>query len=180
MKNLEFNKITGALLLAGLIAMVTGKITDVLYVPDAHAEKRGYQVEVAEAGNTGGAAVAPTVIDIPALMASANAEEGKNVFKKCLACHSVEKGGANKVGPNLWGAVGGKRAGHADFAYSEALKSKAGNWNYDDLFAFIKKPAAYAPGTKMSFAGLSKPEDIANVVAYLRTQSDSPAPLPKK
>jgi cytochrome c len=178
MKDLEFNKIAASILVAGLIALVVGKVTNALYSPDEQ-EKRGYQVEVASGNEAGGAAAeAEKPLDIPALMAAANAENGQTIFKKCVSCHSVEKSGAHKVGPNLWGIIGLKSAHHADFAYSSALKEKNITWGYSELFAFLKKPSAYAPGTKMSFAGLRKPEEIADVIAYLRAQSDSPKPLP--
>lgn len=178
MKDLEFNKIAASILVAGLIALVIGKVTNTLYSPDDQ-EKRGYQVEVASGGEgNSGKPAEEKPLDIPALMAAANAANGQAIFKKCASCHGAEKSGGHKVGPNLWGVIGLKSAHHADFAYSTALKEKNITWGYAELFEFLKKPSAYAPGTKMSFAGLRKPEEIADVIAYLRTQSDSPKPLP--
>ena len=101
------------------------------------------------------------------------------MFGKCKACHNAEKGGANQVGPNLWNVVGAPIAHHEGFPYSAALAGKSGEkWTYDELNIYLTSPKAFAPGTKMTFAGLSKPEDRANVIAFLRTRSDSPPPLP--
>jgi cytochrome c len=101
------------------------------------------------------------------------------VAKKCAACHDFEQGGPNKIGPALWGVLGRDIASHEGFAYSDALASKEGAWDYESLNAFVTNPKEWAPGTKMAFAGLSKAEDRANVVLYLRSLSDSPLPLPE-
>jgi cytochrome c len=184
MKNLENNKIIAAILVAGLIALVTGKIADVLYHPTGHEgaeeQKRGFSVEVASSAGDSKEAAKDVPLDIPALMAAADATAGEAVFKKCASCHDASKGGPNKVGPNLSGIVGDKRARKADFAYSDGMKAKDGSWTYDDLFHFLKKPKDFVNGTKMTFAGLSNPKDIANVIAYLRTTGDNPPPLPTK
>lgn len=183
MKNLEGNKIAAAILVAGLIALASGKIADFLYNSggeEAEA-KRGFKVEVAEdsGASAGAAPKEDEKIDIPALMAAANADNGANIFKKCGACHNADKGGANKVGPNLYGVLGSPKGHHADYAYSDAMKAKGGSWGYEEIFAFLKKPGAYVTGTKMTFAGLGKPSEIADVVAYLRKQNDNPPALPK-
>jgi cytochrome c len=112
------------------------------------------------------------------LIASANIDRGKKVFKKCQSCHTTENGGKNKVGPNLWGVVGKAKANVAGFKYSGALKGLGGNWTFQDLDAFLTKPKAFAKGTKMTFAGVKKPEDRAAVLAFLRSLSASPQPLP--
>jgi cytochrome c len=112
-------------------------------------------------------------------LASAKPQLGAEVFKKCTACHNADKGGANGTGPNLWGVVGsgiGKRP--TGFAYSSAISGKGGTWTWDNLFTWLKSPRDFASGTKMTFAGLSRPEDRANVIAWLNGQSDSPLPLP--
>lgn len=116
--------------------------------------------------------------DIKPLLASAPVDQGETLFKKCTACHTGEKGGANKVGPNLWNVIGGPKAHSEAFSYSNALKEKGGEWSYDDLNHFIASPKAFAPGTKMTFAGFKKAEERAALIAYLRTLADSPAPLP--
>jgi cytochrome c len=126
--------------------------------------------EAAATGDGGG--------DLSALLAAADPAEGENVFKKCKACHTAEQGGANRVGPNLWNIVDRPKASHEGFSYSSALSGLGGEWTYADLNAFLEKPKDFASGTKMSFAGLKKPEDRAAVIAYLRTLSDSPKPLP--
>jgi cytochrome c len=173
MKNLETNKIAAAILIAGLIALISGKIANGLYFPheeEGAEAKRGFAVEVAATtGGEAGAAAAPEApVDVAALMATANAAEGANVFKKCASCHTAEPGAGHRVGPNLAGVVGSPKARHSDYAYSDAIKAKGGNWSEEELFHFLKKPQAYIPGSKMTFAGLKNPQDIANVVAYLK------------
>ena len=179
MGGLELNKIAASILLAGLIAMVAGNLTDILYRPNLSPAKRGFAVAVQEATN-GGIAETPkeVVFDVKALMAKADPEKGANIAKKCAACHSFEKNGPNRVGPHLWGVLERGKASIADYSYSEAFKSQKGKWDYPDLFHYLYDPKAAIPGNKMSFMGLKKPEDLADVVAYLRTLSDSPAPLP--
>ncbi|MEM7617258.1 MAG: cytochrome c family protein, partial [Pseudomonadota bacterium] len=177
--NLEFNKLFAALLIAGLIAMFSGKIASFFFPKQDENQKRGYQIEVvADAGQAAGEPKVEEKIDIVALMASANAEKGMKVAKKCVACHAFNKDGAHKIGPMLWNVVGAKMAKHGDYPYSDALQNFGGNWGYEELFAFMKKPKQYIKGTKMSFIGLKKPEQIADLVEYLRQQSDNPVPLP--
>jgi cytochrome c len=115
---------------------------------------------------------------ITTLLASASAEAGSKQFKKCKACHTTNKGGKNRVGPNLWDVVGQTKAARPGFRYSDALKGKGGAWTYDDLDRYLTKPKDFAPGTKMSFAGLKKAADRANVILYLHSLSESPKPLP--
>jgi cytochrome c len=135
----------------------------------------GYPIEGVEAqGEAGAAAEQP----IAFYLAKADPAAGEQVFKKCGACHNAQQGGAAQVGPNLWGIVGSPHASKPGFAYSDALKGKPGVWDWDNLSQWLKSPKAYAPGTKMTFAGLSKPEDRANVIAYLNKQSSGPLPLP--
>jgi cytochrome c len=116
--------------------------------------------------------------DIGPLLASVSMDDGESAFKKCKACHTIDKGDANKVGPNLWDIVGHDRAARDGFAYSDAFTGLDGTWTYEELNAFLAKPKAYAPGTKMSFAGMKKVADRAAVIGYLRAQSDMPQPLP--
>lgn len=138
-------------------------------------EKMGYVVEGVEAEpEAGGAAAA---VPIAALLATADVAKGAEVFKKCASCHSITAGGANGIGPNLHGVLG-KVHGHVSgFAYSDVLKSKPGNWDFENMNEWLLNPRKYAPGTKMTFAGLSKPEDRANVIAYLNSEGSN-LPLP--
>src|SRR5205814_8951128 len=116
---------------------------------------------------------------IKPLLASANVDAGKDVAKKCAACHTFEKGGPNRVGPNLFGVLNEpKGQGRGGFNFSAAMKGKGGNWTYDDLNKFIASPKGFVPGTAMGFAGLPKDSERADVIAYLRSLSDNPAPLP--
>lgn len=178
MSGLELNKIMASVLVAALVGMFVGQVTHVLYKPKLTPEKRGFEIAVTGAASAGSADVAPVEIKIGQLMAAASVEAGAALAKKCATCHSFDKGGANKVGPNMYGIVGAKKAHLDTYAYSEALKTAGGTWDYDSLYHFINAPKKLIKGTKMSFAGLGKPEDVANVIAYLRSLSDSPVPLP--
>ncbi|MGS1016430.1 c-type cytochrome [Allosphingosinicella humi] len=170
----RFNTIAGWVLGAGIVALGATIVTGEIFKPE-RPEKMGYPIEGVEAESDGGAAAEQP---IAFYLASADPAKGAQVFKKCAACHTDTKGGPNGVGPNLWGALG-KPHGHVPgFPYSDALKSVPGVWDWDSMSAWLKSPKAYAPGTKMTFAGLSKPEDRANLIAYLNTMSDSPLPLP--
>lgn len=180
---MEANKIAAAIFLAGIIAMFTGLIADGLYPGGteehaAHGEevKRGYTIAGAEAFEAGGAGgeAAPAAdagpVDIAPFMAAANAAEGEKLIKRCTACHTFDKGGKNGIGPNNYGVVNGPVAHRSDFAYSEAiLAKKGGTWTEQNLSDFLANPKAYAPGNKMAFAGLKKPEDRANLIKYLET-----------
>ena len=111
-------------------------------------------------------------------LAGAAVQAGAKSARICKACHNFEEGGAAKIGPPLWGVVGRDIASVEDFKYSEALTEKEGDWSYENLDAFLTQPKEWAPGTKMAFAGIKKPEDRANVILYLRSLSENPAPLP--
>jgi cytochrome c len=170
------NTIAGWVLAAGIVAL-GATIVSGEYFAAERPEKMGYVVEgvEAEAGEGPAADAKPFAF----YMAAGDAQKGADVFKKCTACHNAEKGGPNALGPNLWNVVGeGVAEGRGGFAFSDALKSKGGQWTFDTLNEWLTNPKAFAPGTKMTFAGLSKPEDRANVIAYLNQQSDAPKPLP--
>lgn len=178
MKDLELNKIVASILIAGLIAVVAGKITDALYHPVTD-NKRGYEIEVAEDSEDSlQPEKAEQIVNIKELLANADAEKGAKVFNKCKSCHTYQKDGPHKLGPNLHNVVGAKTAHHSDYSYSNALSSLNKTWSYEELSNFLKKPKEYAPGTKMTFIGLSKPEDRANIIMFLRQNTDNPPSLP--
>ncbi len=170
MSGLELNKIVAAVLLASLIAMVVGVVANALYKPKLEIAQRGYQIEVSEASSShDNQPEAP--VNIAALMDTANAEDGAKVVKKCLACHTLDEGGANKIGPNLWKIYGAAKAKRDGYVYSKAIAAVGGIWDNENLYHFLNKPSKFIPGTKMSFAGLSKPQDIVNVIAYLKEKA---------
>jgi cytochrome c len=170
------NTIAGWILGAGIVALGAGIVSSE-YFHAERPEKMGYPIEgVVEAGAGG----APAEVPIEQRLATADPAHGATVFQKCAACHTATKGGANGVGPNLWGVVGEPIGqGVGGFAFSESLKSKGGAWNFAELDEWLTSPRKFADGTKMTFAGLSKGQDRADVIAYLNQQSDSPHPLPK-
>ena len=179
MASLEMNKIAAGVLCAGLVAMAAGKIADVLVNPKP-LEKNAYIVNVGDDSKPVTVAAAPQIELVLSLISSADPVSGQKVFKKCAACHSVQSGGKNKVGPNLYQVLNAKMGAKDGFNYSSALKGFEGAsaWDYSALNSFLKKPKEYMPGTKMGFAGLKKVGDRAAVIAYLRTLSDDPADLP--
>ena len=165
------NTIAGWVLFAGIIVLGASIVTGEVFHSE-RPEKMGYPIEGVVLPGEGAEAAKPIDFSI------ADATKGEQVFKKCAACHNADKGGANALGPNLWGTLG-KPHGHvAGFAYSDALKGKPGNWDFASLSEWLANPKKYAPGTKMTFAGLSNPQDRADVIAFLNVRSDSPLPLP--
>ncbi len=177
MSGLELNKIIASVLVAGLIGMVAGNVADILYQPKINV-KQGYEVEVTQAAPVAAADQELEVqVDVIALLANASVSNGANLVKKCTMCHDFTKGGPNRVGPNMWNVVNNKKGHRSDFQYSKALLAKGGTWTYQDLYHMINKPSSFIPGTKMNFIGFKKPEDVVDVIAYLRTLSDNPAPI---
>ena len=176
MNSFELNKVAGAVLGALLFVVGSGFVAELIYHPRP-AGKAGYDLPEPEPE----AAAAPTaeaVEPIPVRLASANVEKGQGGTKACQACHSFEKGGPNKVGPGLWEVVERDKGAHAGFEYSAGMKEKGGAWSYADLDQFLTSPKAYVKGTKMAYAGIAAPQERANVIAYLRSLSDTPKPLP--
>ncbi len=158
--------------LAGGIAAVGLSIAGGKLYHSEEPEKPGFVIEAAEA--PGGEAAGPS---LNTLLASADIAAGEKVFAKCTACHTITPGGANGVGPNLHGILGKPHGVHAGFEYSAGLKAKPGNWDFAQMDEWLTNPKKYAEGTKMSFAGLSKGEDRANVIAYMNAQGSN-LPLP--
>jgi len=176
---LFWNKIIGAILTAGLVAMVSGFVASIAYKPHA-LEKQAYVIGGnAPAAKSETAAAAPSGPEpIAELLASADIAAGQKLAKKCSACHSFDKGGPKKVGPNLWNIVGGKKAQVDGFSYSTALRDMGGVWTFADLNSFLYKPKDFAKGTKMNFKGFEKPQERADIIRFLHAKSDSPIPLP--
>jgi cytochrome c len=185
MDSFEVAKLAGAVL-AALIVIVGFRAVLEIAEENRAPEHPGFTLPMPEATGPsdippGGAAAVDAPVDLPAIpptfdaaavaeaAASANAEAGSTIFKKCQTCHSSDKGGPNKVGPNLWGIVGRPKAGHEGFNYSEALKAKGGDWTPPDLAAFVHSPKVFVPGTKMIFPGVSDSTDVSDLLAYLNT-----------
>jgi len=179
--SLEINKIVAAVLTAGVVAMGSGFVAEVLFPHERH-EEPVYRIAAAteEAPQGTSEAAAPSLEPVAPLMAAADPAAGEGIAKKCASCHSFDKGGPNKIGPHLWDVLGRPIASAEGFSYSDALQALSGQtWTYEKLNAFIAKPKDFAPGTKMGFAGLKNVKDRAAVLAYLRQQNDNPPPLPE-
>jgi len=179
MDSFELNKIIAAILMVALLVIGLSKIADGVF----HVNKPkipGYQVEVESqlVSDTSQAAEVIEKIDIAAVMALGDITSGEKIFKKCAACHSINKGGKNKIGPALYNVVGRAVGGVDDYKYSKTLASYGKNWTFEELNGFLKKPSAYLKGTKMSYAGLRKEADRASIIKYLNQNNDSPKPLP--
>lgn len=177
MDSFEINKILGALLFTCLCLLSLNIAAEAVFHPVKPA-KPGFEVAATEPTAAPGAAKEPDE-PIEKLLASATVDKGANAAKKCAACHTFGKGEPNRVGPNLYGVVGRPKGTEGSFDYSAALKSKGGNWTVEDLDKFLAKPSGFAPGTKMSFAGVPRGSERADLIAYMNSKSDNPAPLPK-
>jgi len=178
MDSFEINKILGAFLFTCLLLVALSITAGAIFSPQLPA-KAGYEIAVQEHPSAGKAAAAAPEAPIETLLASADPARGENTAKQCQACHTFEKGGPNRTGPNLWGVVGRPRASEAGFNYSAAMKAKGGSWSIDELSQFLTSPRGYIPGTAMTFNGLPRGPQRADVIAYLNSLADSPKPLPK-
>ena len=179
MDSFEINKIIAAVLLVALLVIGIGKVSNILFYVEK-PKTPGYAVEVEQ---TSGSSISTTevvekVVDIAALMALGDVASGEKIFKKCAACHSINKGGKHKIGPALYNVVGRKVGGVEDYKYSKALIAYEKEWTFEELNGFLIKPAKHIKGTKMAYAGLRKDADRASVIKYLNANSDSPLPLP--
>ncbi|MDH3234585.1 MAG: c-type cytochrome [Alphaproteobacteria bacterium] len=173
-------KISGAVLLTALVAMVVSFAGNILVPVGGHgpAHGAGHGADAGHgAGSTGEAPETVTDPPVAQLLAAADLEAGKKLSRRCVQCHTLEKGGANKLGPNLYGVIGSDRGARSGFNYSAGMKSAGGKWTYEALYAYLRNPNAAVKGTKMSFK-LPKPDDRANLISFLRTLAESPLPLP--
>jgi cytochrome c len=181
MDSWEWNKIVGAILGTCLFVLIVKLASESIFEVPPPA-KPGYVVEgVQEAASSTGASAAPVEEALPdfgTVLPAASVSDGQQVAVRCQQCHNLQKGGPNEIGPNLWGIVGRARATHPGFDYSSAMMASHDPWTYELLFRYLKSPATMVPGTKMSFAGLRSATDRINLLAYLRTLADSPAPIP--
>ncbi len=170
------NTIAGWVLFGGIAALGFSIVSGKYFHADSpqRPETMGYEIEGVESSDAG-----PVEIPMSMMLAKSDVAAGEKVFKKCTACHTVAQGGADGIGPNLYGILGQPHAAKAGFAYSDVLKSIEGNWNFDNMNAWLISPRKYANGTKMTFAGLGKSEDRANVIAYMNANgSNLPFPEP--
>jgi len=179
MDSFEINKIIAAVLLVALLIIGIGKVSNILFYVEK-PKTPGYAVEVEQASGSSitTTEVVEKVVDIAALMALGDVVSGEKIFKKCAACHSINKGGKHKIGPALYNVVGRKVGGVEDYKYSKALIAYEKEWTFEELNGFLIKPAKHIKGTKMAYAGLRKEADRASVIKYLNANSDSPLPLP--
>ena len=179
MDSFELNKIIAAILMVALLVIGLGKIADGIF----HVKKPknpGYEVVVKNQLTTSTSQVSEVLekIDIAAIMSLGDVASGEKIFKKCAACHSIKKGGKNKIGPALYNVVGRTVGGLDNYKYSKALASYGKEWTFEELNGFLQKPASYLKGTKMAYAGLRKEKDRASLIKYLNQNSDSPKQLP--
>jgi cytochrome c len=178
MDSFELNKIIGAVLGTCLILLVTSFTASALFTPQM-PEKPGFAIAAKEAEGGGKEAAAPAPSEpIEKLLQTASVEKGQAAAKVCQTCHTFEKNGPNRVGPNLWGIVGDHKGEGRGFNFSAAMKAKGGTWTDDDLNQFLANPKGFVPGTAMGFAGIQKDSQRADVIDYLHTLADTPVPLP--
>ena len=179
MDSFELNKIIAAVLMVALLVIGISKFSDIIFHVDK-PKTPGYKVEVDQVATTTISASVTEVekVDIAALMAMGDFISGKKIFKKCAACHSINKGGKNNIGPALYNVVGREIGLVSDYKYSKALAAYDKEWTFEELNGFLKKPSKWVKGTKMAYAGLRKEKDRASVIKYLNQNSDNPVPLP--
>ena len=176
--SLETNKLIGGVLTAGIIFVASGVLSDLLYRTEMLAEN-AFPIGGAE-GDDVAAATEPVAEEpLEVLLVAASVDAGQRAFRACAACHTADEGGPNRVGPNLWGVVGRDIGTKEGFKYSDVIGSHGGVWDYQALDGFLRKPSEWAPGTAMSYAGIGDAAARADMIAYLRSLSSDPLPLPE-
>ena len=179
MDSFEINKIIAAILMVALLIIGLGKLSDIIFYVEK-PKTPGYAVEVEQIASSSASTteIVEKKVNINELMAMGDLTSGEKIFKKCAACHSINKGGKNKIGPALYNVVGRQVGAVNDYKYSKALAGYEKNWTFEELNGYLIKPAKWIKGTKMAFAGLRKEKDRASVIKYLNQNSDNPLPLP--
>jgi len=173
------NKIIVSIILAVILILAINKIADIIFYVEK-PEKSAYQVanvSTSTTTETTSASSSTEPGEIMALLASASVADGEKIFKKCVACHSITKGGRNKIGPALWGVLGRKAGSVSDYKYSKAMAAHGKSWSFKEMNGFLIKPKDWIKGTKMSFVGLKSEKDRAAVILYMNEKTDSPLPL---
>lgn len=179
MNSFELNKVIGAVLAGCIVLLSVNLFANAMFAPVRPAKPGFRIVAKAETSTAAPAAKTEAAAPIATRLTSADLNKGKAESKICMTCHTLDKNGPNKVGPNLWGVVDRPRASHPGFDYSAAMKAKGGKWTFEELDKFLTHPQGYIPGTKMTFTGFQNLNQRADIIAYLRTLSDNPVPLPK-
>jgi cytochrome c len=177
----EVNKAAGAVLAALLVIFSSKTLLDIVYKEQKPA-KPGWALPITETSPTAAPAAPAAPFDpakVVAMLGKASAENGQDTFKRCMQCHTPDKGGRTLTGPNLWGIVGRPRAATQGFPYSEAMKNHPGNWTFEELAKYLHDPKSDIPGNKMAFPGIKDDAELADLLVYLRKLSDNPAPLPQ-
>ena len=180
MDSFEINKIVAAILMVALLIIGIGKLSNIIFYVEK-PKTPGYKVNVEQVAGSSSQSISETTeteVDIASLMAMGDLVTGEKVFKKCAACHSIEKNGKNNIGPALYNVVSRKVGAVSDYKYSKALTEYDKEWTFEELNGYLIKPAKWIKGTKMAFAGLRKEKDRASVILYLNKNSDNPLPLP--
>lgn len=179
MDGFEINKVAGAVL-AAMLVIAGGKTVIDIGLQKHRPEKAGWALPITEPLQKSSEPAAPfDAKAVLALLPKASADNGLDTFKKCLACHTPDKGGRNLVGPNLWGVVGRKVAQAPGFNYSDAMKKHPGEWSWEELAKYLHSPVEAIPGNRMQFPGVKDNADLADLLVYIRKLADSPAPLPQ-
>tara|TARA_Y100001970_G_scaffold294254_1_gene449202 strand:- start:8032 stop:8580 length:549 start_codon:yes stop_codon:yes gene_type:complete len=182
MSGFEINKLFASLILAIVLVIIIGIIGNIIINPNNKNEQNAYKIEIPDSNDSNTSlasnSVSNEIVPISNLLINASIENGKKIYKKCGTCHAIKKEGKSKIGPSLWNIVNNRKANADGFAYSNALIQFGGHWPYEELNFFLYNPKSYIPGTKMNFVGIKKPQDRADLILWLRENSDQPSPLP--